>query len=80
MIAVAGEANRKIFFNDRNLDIEGFQIFLGGAPNLQEINVSMDDESQVGTTFAKRVLDLLHRDRVIEGASASLLMFSLSKT
>lgn len=65
---MAGEANRKIFFNDRNLDIsEGYRLFLGGIPDLQDINVNTGDESLAATDFVKRVSGLLHKDRIIEG-------------
>ena len=68
MIALSGEANRKIFFANRSLDVQGYQIFMGGAPNLHDIDVNKH-ESGVVTEFTKRVSSLLHRDRVIEGAT-----------
>jgi len=62
VIAMAGEPNRKIFFNDRNLDLgEGYRILLGGVPRLEDINV---DTSQDATEFVKRLSLLIRKERI----------------
>lgn len=75
MIAVAGEANRKIFHNDRNLDLSaGVRILLGGIPNLQDIN--LDTELTRDTpNFIKRLMLLLQKERVKEGPQDSMFSF-----
>ena len=62
---MAGEENRKIFFNDRSLGLsEGYSIFLGGIPRLEDIKYKTDDVS----VFIKRLLLLFRRERINEGA------------
>ncbi|KAF8802731.1 cytochrome P450 [Phlegmacium glaucopus] len=66
VIAVAGEANRKIFFNDWSLDVgEGYLYLLGGIPNLEDIDVTMDGPRDAAE-FIKRLLLLLQKERVSE--------------
>jgi hypothetical protein len=75
---VAGEANRKIFFTERSLDVsQGYRIFLG-APNLLDINIKMGEEAGGITLFSKRMLSLFHRDRVIEGATNTYVLIAES--
>jgi hypothetical protein len=63
---MAGEANRKIFFNDRNLAFsEAYQTLLGGQPNLEDINHNLDTEV---SAFIKRLLLLFRKERINEGA------------
>lgn len=69
MIAVAGEANRKIFFNDWSLGLsEGYLHLLGGIPNLEDIDVIMDGPRD-SAEFIKRLLLLLQKERVNEGGT-----------
>ena len=66
VIAVAGEANRKIFFGDRNLGFsEGYRIFTGGIPNLEDVK---DDHHFDKSESIKRLLSLFRRERINEGA------------
>ena len=66
MIAMAGEANRKIFFGDKNLGLsEGYQILLGGAPKLKDIKKK--DPTDLSESN-KRLLLLFRRERINEGA------------
>jgi hypothetical protein len=69
MIAMAGEANRKVFFNDRSLSLsQGYRILLGGVPTLEYIkpeNASHDDS----TELIKRLALLLRRERINEGTN-----------
>ena len=60
MVAMAGEENRRIFFNDRNLWIS----HLSRRPNLDDdINVKTEIHNDA-PLFIKRLTHLLHRDRV----------------
>ena len=66
MIAMAGEANRKIFFSDRNLGLaEGYQILFGGVPKLKDID--LDHHTDI-PELNKRLLLLLRRERIDGGA------------
>jgi sterol 14-demethylase len=63
VIAVAGEANRKIFFNDRSLGlIEGYRILVGGIPSIKHINRDTGEISEL----IKRLALLLRRERINE--------------
>ena len=63
---MAGEANRKVFFGDRNLVLsEGYRILLGGIPKLKDIdNVHYSEP----TERMKRLLLLFRKERINEGA------------
>ena len=75
MIAMVGEENRRIFFNDRNLDLSGYRIFLGALPNLDDdINVKTEIHNDV-PLFIKRLTHLLHRDRVKERTPTLCVLF-----
>jgi hypothetical protein len=66
MIVMAGEANRKIFFGDRDLSLnDGYQIFLAGIPKLKDIN---HDHYTDVSEFIKRLLLLFRKERINEGA------------
>jgi hypothetical protein len=66
MIALAGEANRKVFFGDRNLSLtEGYLILFGAVPKLEDINV---DHNSDLPEFMKRLLLLFRKERINEGA------------
>jgi len=65
MIVMAGENNRRIFFGDKNLDLSGYRILLGGVPNIQDIHKSSAIEENV-PEFIKQLTLLLHRERVNE--------------
>lgn len=65
---MAGEANRRIFFNDRNLDLNaGARIFLGAIPRLRDIAVDTDEPRGV-SEFIKQLSLLLDKERIDEGA------------
>lgn len=78
---MAGEENRKIFFNDRNLGLsEGYHI-LAGIPKLQDIDHNADGVPEL----LKRLLLLFRKERISEGAptvyvfiSTRFLYFSFS--
>lgn len=75
MVAVTGEANRKIFFNSRGLDFnQGYRILSGGTPSLKNINVHIGGPYDV-TDFIKRLLLLLRQERVDKGAPETILCF-----
>jgi hypothetical protein len=75
---MAGEANRKIFFNNQNLDLsEGYRILLGGAPNVRDIINVNADTPQATTESFRLLLLLLRKERVNDGAPDS--MFSLPR-
>ena len=62
---MSSEEHRKIFFNDRNLSLnEGYKVFLGTLPKLEDINHEMDDSSSLN----KRLLLLSRKERINEGA------------
>ena len=65
---MSGEENRKIFFNDRGLDLsEGYQILRGGV-DLKDIN--NNGSGVIGrANFIKVLLLLLRKERVNEGSS-----------
>ena len=66
VIAMTGEANRKIFFGDRNLALsEGYRILLGGIPRLEDID---NDHHSDAPERIKRLLLLLRKERINEGA------------
>ncbi|KAF8804683.1 cytochrome P450 [Phlegmacium glaucopus] len=63
VIAMAGEANRKMFFNDRRLNMtEGYKILAGGIPNLSDIDV---DAREPGV-FLKQLSLLIRKERITE--------------
>lgn len=66
---MSGEDARKIFFSDQGLDLnDGYQILQGGAPSLEEINVQPEEgHMKLDTEFIKRLLLLLHKDRILDG-------------
>ena len=66
MIAMAGEANRKIFFGDRNLGLsEGYRILFGAAPKLKDI--VLDKHADI-SELNKQLLLLFRRERIDGGA------------
>ena len=67
---MSGEANRKIFYNDRNLDLSGYKILLGGVPNLQDIATYTEAPPQDVDAGLKRLASLFRKERVEEGALA----------
>ena len=67
---MAGEENRKVFFGDRNLGLsEGYQIFLGGIPRLEDINIKHVSDT---SDLIKRLILLFRKERIDEGATNSL--------
>lgn len=62
---MAGEENRRIFLNDRSLDLrEGYRILMGGIPKLEDINRNMDKPRST-IDFVKHVL---RKERISESA------------
>jgi hypothetical protein len=67
MIGMAGEANRKIFFSDRNLGLsEGYTILFGAAPKLEDLDLDPDHHTDI-SEFIKRLLLLFRRERIDGG-------------
>jgi hypothetical protein len=63
---MAGEANRRIFFGNRNLGLsEGYRILFGATPKLKDIDL---DKYEDTSELVKRLLLLLRRERIDEGA------------
>ena len=66
---MSGEENRKIFFNDRNLDIvEGYRLLSGGTPSLKDIDVD-GSRSTTGTELVKQIHLLSRKESVNEGTA-----------
>ena len=72
---MAGEENRKIFFNDKNLDLSGYHILLGGIPNLKDIEVDSGLYEDIPETI-KRLLPFLHKERIKECAPKLYVSFA----
>ena len=73
---MSGEENRKIFFNDRGLDItQGYDILRAGGPDLKYINGSGVNGP---ADFIKRLLLLLRKERVNEGLSTFCIFIAQS--
>ena len=67
VIALNGEQSRKMFFNEKSLDFqEGYNVLMGGFPDLGDINVESDRQEK-NDEFIKRILLLIHKDRLVEG-------------
>lgn len=61
-----GSSARKSFFTDPGLDMqEGYQILMGGSPQIEEIDIKPDHVDNV-SEFVKRLNLLLKRDRITE--------------
>jgi len=68
VIALNGEQSRKMFFNEKSLDFqEGYNVLMGGFPDLGDINVESDRQEK-NDEFIKRILMLIHKDRLVEGS------------
>lgn len=64
VIALSGEDARKLFFSEQGLDLDdGYRLLQGGIPSLGDIDVK-DGEVKLDTDFMKRLLLLLHKDRI----------------
>ena len=64
---MSGVENRKIFFNDRNLDIiEGYRLLSGGTPSLKDIDVD-GFRSTTGPELVKQIHLLSRKESVNEG-------------
>ena len=58
-----------MFFNEKSLDFqEGYNVLMGGFPDLGDINVESDYQKK-NDEFIKRILMLIHKDRLVEGSS-----------
>ena len=78
MIALNGEKSRKLFFNEQSLDFqEGYNVLMGGFPDLDDINVASDRQEKYDE-FIKRILMLVHKDRLIEGLYSNIFDSYLS--
>ncbi|KAJ3502212.1 hypothetical protein NLJ89_g8989 [Agrocybe chaxingu] len=65
VVALRGEEARKAFFDTKSLDfIEGYKILMGGAPRLDDIDVS--DKGGDVPWFNKQLLSLLNRKRLTD--------------
>ena len=68
MIALSGENSRKVFFDDKSLDAsQGYRILMGGAPNLECIDVGKVETAR--QEFIKDLLLLLRKDRLVDSSS-----------
>ncbi|KIM37022.1 hypothetical protein M413DRAFT_448749 [Hebeloma cylindrosporum] len=66
VIVVTGEQGRKIFLNDKSLDMgEGYKILSGRGPSLEDIDKNADG-SHDARSFINRLLLLLRKDRVAD--------------
>ena len=67
VVVVAGPSARKGFFNDPGLNfIEGYKILMGGAPRIEDVDVVDASPVETMNDFIKRILLLLHKERVAE--------------
>ena len=58
-----------MFFNEKSLDFnEGYNVLMGGFPDLEDINVESDRQKK-NDEFIKRILMLVHKDMLVEGSS-----------
>jgi hypothetical protein len=75
VIALSGEENRKIFLNDRNLDLaEGYRILSGGIPKISDIKHKEDSDV---SDFIKRLVLLFRKERINEGAATVYVSISI---
>ena len=66
---MTGEQGRKAFLNDQSLNMgEGHKILSGAAPRLTDINIGDDGTSDHARRFIHRLLLLLRKERVADGA------------
>ena len=66
---MTGEQGRKVFLNDHSLSfVEGYKILSGGAPRLADINVNDEGAGEDVRGFVHRLLLLLRKERVADGA------------
>lgn len=79
VVAVSGEAGRKAFFNDKDLNFtEGYKVLLGTAPDLEDIKLDIGEEKE-RNSFPRFVLDLSRTERIVDCMSpSSLLPFALT--
>ncbi|KAF9530198.1 cytochrome P450 [Crepidotus variabilis] len=68
VVAVGGPEARKVFFNDPSLGFaEGYEILMGGAPRLEDINIDVKSEGMGNVSdFVKRLNLLLKKERITE--------------
>lgn len=67
VIALSGEEARKMFFVEQGLSLgEGYRILMGAAPYLEDINVKPEDGEIQDGDFVKRLLLLMHKDRILD--------------
>jgi len=68
VVALTGQEARKVFFNEPALDFtEGYKILMGGAPRLENIDESLQTESDnTNTEFLRHLLLIMRKDAVTE--------------
>ncbi|GBE78810.1 hypothetical protein SCP_0200070 [Sparassis crispa] len=65
VVALSGEEARKVFFNDKRLNFnEGYRLFLGGAPQLSDINMLDADDAAI-KFFYKYFQLVLTKERIM---------------
>jgi cytochrome P450 len=66
VVTVSGEKARRGFFNDPSLDfIEGYKILMGGAPQMDDIEVGRDQVANV-SDFVRRLNLLMKKERITD--------------
>ncbi|KAG5651880.1 hypothetical protein H0H81_007074 [Sphagnurus paluster] len=66
IVAVAGESARKVFFNEKGLDLEeGYGVLMGGKPKMHDIQVETADMKDL-STVTKQLVHLLRKERLAE--------------
>ncbi|KAF9530197.1 cytochrome P450 [Crepidotus variabilis] len=68
VVAVVGHEARKVFFNEPSLHFtEGYEILMGGAPQLEDINIDVKADGMENVSdFIKRLNMLLRKERISE--------------
>ncbi|KAJ7168194.1 cytochrome P450 [Mycena crocata] len=66
VVALSGEEGRKIFFSEKNFDMEeGYKILGGPAPSPRDLNIKTVEEN--AGPFVKHVLSLFRKNRIMDG-------------
>ncbi|KIM79953.1 hypothetical protein PILCRDRAFT_822816 [Piloderma croceum F 1598] len=66
VVAMSGEDARKTFFNEKRLSFaKGYQLFMGGNPDLKDIKMEAEIEESIELgAFIKRLLKIFRKDRL----------------
>jgi hypothetical protein len=76
VVALSREEGRKIFFNEKNFNMEeGYRILGGPIPNPRDINIKTVEGG--AAPFVKHVLSLFRKDRMMDGAFPPPALLSL---